>query len=76
MTLQCIEVESSMDLTQIISTNRDIPSCIKKFWLLIKLLGYDVNKICKILIKTLNVTEYIKSDIQTIETPKPNDLIF
>ena len=39
------------------------------------MLGYEVEKSCKMLIKTSSTVEYIKSDIQNIETPRRNDLI-
>ena len=38
-------------------------------------LGFKVNKPSKILIKTSSSIEYIKLDIQTIETPRIDDLI-
>ena len=38
-------------------------------------LGSEVDKPSKILIKTLNALEYIKSDIQNIEEPRIDDLI-
>ena len=40
-----------------------------------KMLGYEVDKPSKFLIKTLNATEYIESDIQKIEIPRINDHI-
>ena len=39
------------------------------------LLGSEVDKVFKILIKTSNASEYIKSDIQNIETPRIDDPI-
>ena len=38
-------------------------------------MGFEVDKLFKILIKTLNATEYIESDIQNIETPRIDDPI-
>ena len=39
-------------------------------------LDSEVDKIFEILIKTSNVTKYIESDIQNIETPRTDDSIF
>ena len=39
------------------------------------LLASEVGKPSKILIKILNVTEYIKSNIQNIEAPRADDPI-
>ena len=39
-------------------------------------LGYEVDKLSQILIKTLNVAEFIESDIQNIEAPRTDDPIF
>ena len=36
-------------------------------------LGSEVDKVFKILIKTSNVMEYVKLDIQNIETPRIDD---
>ena len=40
-----------------------------------KLLGSDVDKLSKILIKTSNAAEFIESDIQNIEAPRTDDPI-
>ena len=39
------------------------------------MLGSEVDKPSKILIKTLNAAKYIESDIQNIEAPKTDDPI-
>ena len=39
------------------------------------LLGFEVDKPFKILIKTSNATEYIELDIQNIEAPRTDDPI-
>ena len=39
------------------------------------MLGFEVNKLSKILIKTFNVVEYIESDIQNIRAPRIDDII-
>ena len=39
------------------------------------LLGYEVDKFFKILIKTSNASKFIKSDIQNIEAPITKDPI-
>ena len=38
-------------------------------------LGFKVDKLSKILIRTLSVTEVLESDIQNNETPRTYDLI-
>ena len=43
-----------------------------KVW---SLLGSEVDKLSKILIKISNVAEYIELDIQTIDAPRKDDLI-
>ena len=40
-----------------------------------QLLGFEVDKAFKILIKTLNAVEYIESNIQNIEVPRIDDHI-
>ena len=39
------------------------------------LLGYEVDKPSKILIKTLNIVDYIESNIQKTESPRTDDPI-
>ena len=41
----------------------------------IEMLGSEVNKPSKFLIKTSNTTKYIESDVQNIEVPRTNDPI-
>ena len=38
-------------------------------------MGSEVDKLSEILIKTLNVTEFIESDIQNIKPPRTDDPI-
>ena len=48
---------------------------INKKYLLKFLLGFEVNEPSKILIKILNVEEFIESDIVKFEEPRTNNLI-
>ena len=43
------------------------------FWCFV--LGFEIEKLSKILIKTSNIAEYIESDIQNIKTPRTDDPI-
>ena len=42
---------------------------------MMKFLGFEVNKLSKVLIRTLNAAEYIESDTQNIEAPRTDDPI-
>ena len=43
--------------------------------MVLKLLGFEVYKTLNILIKTLNVVEYIELEIQNSKAPRTDDLI-
>ena len=48
-------------------------SIIISVYCMLLVLGFEVDKPSKILIKTLNAVEYIESDVQHIEAPRTDD---
>ena len=66
----------SLDFTKFHNCDDFIEFKIVNFFQKVSLLlGFEVDKPSKILIKTLNVKKYIKSDIQTMEAPRTKDPI-